>query len=89
MTATGPFFKQAVEADQLAAFVGQNEIRHHLAGLRRVLADVVLPQPVHEVIDGILKMRTEPPHRIGEGLQSLGQGRVHVPALDEGLFEQL
>jgi len=49
----------------------------------------VLSQPINQMIDGILKLRAEPPHRIGKGLQPLGQRRVHVAALDEGLFEQL
>ena len=73
----------------MAAFVRQDEIRHHLAGLRGVFAGVVLFQPVHEDIDGLLKVRTELSHRIGKGLQSLGQRCVHVPGLDEGLLEQL
>ena len=83
------FLQQRVETDQLAGFVGQDEIRHRLAGLRRVLADIVLLEPLHQMIDGILKMRAELPHRVGEGLQPFGQRRVHVAAPNEGLFEQL
>ena len=85
----GAFFQQRLEADQLPPFVGQDEIRHRLAGLRRILADIVLLQPRNEMIDGILKLGTQPSHRIGEGLQPLGLRAVHVAALDEGLFELL
>jgi hypothetical protein len=73
----------------LAFLVGQNEIRHRLARPRRVLADVVLSQPGHEVIDRLLKVRTEASHRVGEGLQSLGKRRIHVSALDERFVELL
>ena len=61
----GALLEQRVEADELTRFVGQNEIRHVVAGLRRVVADIVLPQAIHQLIDGSLKLRAEPPHRIG------------------------
>jgi hypothetical protein len=54
-----------------------------------VLADLMLFQPRDETVDGGLKMRPEPPHSIGEGLQPLGQGRLHVAALEEGFVELL
>jgi len=73
----------------LTRLIRQNEIRHRLTGLWRIFADVVLPQPRYEVIDRDLKVGTEPSNRIGEGLQSLGQGRVHVPALDKGVVKLL
>ena len=63
----------AVETDQLAGFVGQHELWHLLAGLGRVLADIVLPEPIHQLINRGLKLRTEPPYRVGEGLQPLCQ----------------
>ena len=85
----GSFVQEAVEADQSAVRIRENEIRHLLAGLRRVLADLMLFQPRDETIDRGLKMRPQPPHRVGEGLQPLGQGRVHVAALDEGFVELL
>jgi hypothetical protein len=85
----GSLLQQPVEAHELTGLIGQNKIRHRLARLRRIFADIVLPQPRHEVIYRDLKMGTEPPNRIGKGLQSLGQRRVHVPALDEGVVKLL
>ena len=68
VTATGPFSNNYFETDELASFVGQSEVRHRLPRLRRVLADIVLPQPIHELINRRLKLRTERPYRVGEGL---------------------
>jgi hypothetical protein len=85
----GSLLQQPVEAHELTGLIGQYKIRHRLARLRRIFADIVLLQPRYEVIDRDLKMGTEPPNRIGEGLQSLGQRRVHVPALDEGVVKLL
>jgi hypothetical protein len=53
------------------------------------LADIVLLKPCHQIINGILEIRAEPSHRVGKGLQSLGERRVHVATLDEGFFQQL
>ena len=83
----GSPLQEPVEADELTGLIGQNKIRHRLAGLWRIFADIVLPQPRHKAIDRFLKVGTKPPNRIGEGLQSLGQGRLHVPALDEGVVK--
>ena len=84
----GPLLQQRVETDELAGFVGQHELWHRLPRLGRVLADIVLPQPIHQLINRRLKLRAEPPYRVGEGLQPLCQGRIHVAALNEGFFEQ-
>src|SRR5262245_41112910 len=65
----GSLLQQPVEAHELTGLVGQNKIRHRLARLWRILADVVLPQPRHKVVDRDLKVGTKPSNRIGEGLQ--------------------
>ena len=85
----GSILQQRVETDELAGFVRENEVRHPLARLRRVLADIVLPQAINQTIDRGLELRAELAHGLGEGLQTLGKRRVHVAALDEGLFEEL
>ena len=85
----GPLFQQLVETDELAGFVRENEVRHLLAWLRRVLADIVLSQAINQTIDRSLELRAEPAHCLSERLQTLGKRGVHVAALDEGLFEEL
>ena len=63
-----PLVEERVEADEASCLIGQNEQRHGLAGLRRGLADALLFQSRDEAIDGLLEMRAETSHRVGEGL---------------------
>ena len=69
----GSLLQQRVETDELAGFVRENEVRHPLARLRRVLADIVLPQAINQTIDRGLELRAELAHGLGEGLQTLGK----------------
>ena len=63
-----PLVEKRVEADEVAGLVGQDEERHGLAGLRRGLADALLFQPRHKLVDSLLEMRAKASHRVGESL---------------------
>ena len=63
-----PLAEKRVEADEVACFVRQDEERHRLAWLWRCLADALLFQPRHKLVDSLLEMRAKAPHRVGESL---------------------
>jgi hypothetical protein len=78
--------QQRIEANQLTFVVRQDEFRHLVAGFRRIFSNAVLLQPLNQTVNGVLELRAMASHRIGEGLQPLGQRGVHVTALDKGLI---
>ena len=81
-----PLLQKLLEPHQASGLIGQDKGRHLLARLRRGLAGFMLPKPRDQAVDCLLEMRSEPPHRIGKGLQALAKRSVHVARLDEGGF---
>ena len=81
--------QKAVEAHELAALVRQDEVRHRIADLWRAGACVGRHKAHDEAVDRILHRRTERPRRIGEGVEPLAQGRIHVAAIAKGLVERM
>ena len=63
-----PLVEKRIEADEVTCFVWQDEERHGLAWLRRGLADALLFQPRHKLVDSLLEMRAKASHRVGESL---------------------
>jgi hypothetical protein len=85
----GAILEKLLEADEMTALVRQDEVRHGVARLRRVLTDLVLSKTDDQLIHGGLEDFAHAAHGLGERLQPVAQGSVHVTAFHEGLFKQL
>ncbi len=66
--------QKARERDEPAVLIGEHEIRHRLARLRRLLAGAGLLQARNHVIDDAGKLRIERTHVVGERLSRAPSG---------------
>ena len=80
VTATGPLLEQVFEADQATRHVGQQEIRHRLAGLGRRLTGAARASRADQPVDRRLKRRAARARRARERREPLVQRRIHVAA---------
>jgi hypothetical protein len=81
--------QEIIEADEPSLLVGQVKRRHRVAGLRRRRPGPARLKADDEPVHGVGKRRAQPRDQLGESLKPFVQGRVHVAALRERVFEGL
>ena len=77
---TGPRERNSVRECKPSCLVGQQEIRHRLARLRRLAPDAGRMQARDHAVDHIRELGADAPNVAGEGGEPLGEPRIHIAA---------
>ncbi len=83
----GSLIDEIGEADEAAALVGQNELRHRLAGLGSALAYIARREARDHAVDDRREFGAQPAHLVGNRREALAERRIHIPAAVGRLLE--